>query len=64
MIHKIFKLKLLTELEKLRYSEVLYEGEVRCLLSEMCYEYNLMDEDCQDTVNIVFDQLYDKKDAG
>lgn len=60
-MEKILENIVLEELGKLRYKEVLYEGEVYCLAEKACYEYNQLNVDLKELLNDVYNSIYNSK---
>lgn len=46
------------ELGKLRWNEFLYEGEVLMLVKPILWEFNMLNVNLKDLMNLVYGELY------
>lgn len=58
---KLIQDRIVEELNKLRYKEVMMEGDVLTLYEKFAYDYNLMNGDRQADLDDLFFRLYKKR---
>ena len=58
---KILQSIIVEELGKLRRGEVLYEGEVLMLAWKKCYEFNMLNLDLRELLDLIFGRIYGVK---
>lgn len=62
-MEKILQNVIMDELGKLRYNEVMYEGEVYHLAEKCCYDYNQLNVNLKDLIDSIYGRIYGSKDT-
>ena len=57
-MEKFLAIAIKEELKKLRWNEFLYEGEVFMLIEPILWEFNMLNVNSKDLLNLVYGEIY------